>query len=376
MKHLTYGGSTAARTLACPGWVQASKHIPRRPPGAAAINGSMHHMVMEMCQEQNKAPADFIGAVYKEGQTERVFTEDDLDLSERAHKALNDICDELDIDAYMVEPFVQLVPGKAGGSIDYLALSKDETILLVLDFKFGRYPVLAENSAQHFLYAVSARKDPDTADMFKKVKKIIFAVVQPTANIACDTWAATKRDLTAFEKKFLKAMDSDEVHPGKHCQFCPAAPPCPTKRADVVAAQSYGARGRADLQASADMVEQVEDWLNSVKQELYFQIGDGLAIKGWKIVDRKATRKWRDEAEAEAALRAAGVKVGQMIKKSLITAPQADKLLKKLKLEFPLDDYVEKKSSGTTLAPEHDSREPVVVSENPDALKKLIEDNQ
>tara|TARA_R110000751_G_scaffold2075_4_gene11199 strand:- start:691 stop:897 length:207 start_codon:yes stop_codon:yes gene_type:complete len=66
MKHLEYGGSTAARTIACPGWIKQSEGIKRRPVGQAAIDGSMHHEVQEKVQTEGKKPEDFLGHVYEE----------------------------------------------------------------------------------------------------------------------------------------------------------------------------------------------------------------------------------------------------------------------------------------------------------------------
>ena len=103
MKHLPVGGSTATRTLNCPGWIEKSKGIPRRPAGQAALNGSMHHEVQQMCREQSKAPADFIGHVYTEDTTALVFGDDDLDLSQIAFDATETLLNDLDIDEMMIE---------------------------------------------------------------------------------------------------------------------------------------------------------------------------------------------------------------------------------------------------------------------------------
>ena len=106
MKHLKVGGSTAARTLKCPGWIKASENIPRRPAGQAAIDGSMHHEIMELCQKKGTAPKDYLGFVYKENGQSREFGVDDLDLSNIAHTVTNTIMDDLDIDQLEVEPFL------------------------------------------------------------------------------------------------------------------------------------------------------------------------------------------------------------------------------------------------------------------------------
>ena len=45
--HLTHGGSTAARTLACPAWASRSKHVKPQEESAAAKDGSLKHLAME-----------------------------------------------------------------------------------------------------------------------------------------------------------------------------------------------------------------------------------------------------------------------------------------------------------------------------------------
>lgn len=82
MKHLTIGGSTAARTLACPGWVAKSKNVPKRPAGFAAREGSMHHEIMEQCQINGTAPLDYLGSVYEEEGHKHRFDDDAFELSD------------------------------------------------------------------------------------------------------------------------------------------------------------------------------------------------------------------------------------------------------------------------------------------------------
>ncbi|MEO2140679.1 MAG: DUF2800 domain-containing protein [bacterium] len=379
MKHLTYGGSSAARTEKCPGWIEQSKDIPRHPVGQAAIDGSMHHEVQQKVQEQGKNPADFLGLVYEEGDGRTVqFKDEHLDMADALFAHTEDILDKYEIEDIMVEPFVQLVPDLAGGSIDLLGISKDKTLALFLDYKTGRHGVKPKENSQCFMYAASAMTDPLTKHLFDKVKTIIFVIVQPPCGKQASQWKTTPARVRKWEKKFKQAMDSREIHPGGHCQYCPAAPTCATKRADVVAAMAHGGRGRADLQASADMVAQVEDWVKSVKQELYFQLGEGTAIKGWKIVDRVAKRKWINEGIAKAAMMEYGFKESEITTTTLMTAPQCEALMKKQKLPLQIFDpdheqaLVDKKSSGTTLAPADSEGEAVVPSENPDNLKALV----
>lgn len=372
MKHLKYGGSTAARTLACAGWIKASKDIPKSPPGDAAITGSMHHEVMERCQRDGVEPKQCLGLVYKEKETTREFTEDDLTLSEIAYQATNTVLEELDIDELEIEPFVQLIEDEAGGYVDLLGLSEDRHTLMILDYKFGRGKVDVEESAQHALYAVSSRADKKTKDLWEQVKDIVFVIIQPQLKGGVFTWHTDLKWLKDFKNNFVIAMGSDELHSGSHCKWCPAAPYCPVKRADVIGAKKLGARIKKELQEGADILGEVEDWVNSMKQELFTQLTRGVSIKGWKIVEKKPTRKWIDEKEAEQTLIEARIRKSIFTRTKLLTAVQTITAFKKNDIDFDLDKLIEVKSAGTTLAPEHDDRDAVEVNGVPDNLKKLV----
>jgi hypothetical protein len=388
MKHLDIGGSTAARTLACPGWIKACKDLPKSPPGQAAIDGSMHHTVMEKTQQANKPPKDFLGLEYTEKGTKRVFGEDDLTLSEIAHTKTEALLDELDIDTMELESFVQIIPDVAGTSIDLLGLSHDEKVLLFLDYKFGRHKVKVEENAQLQFGGIATWTDPRTQDLFNKVERVEFVIVQPTLKGVVFRWSCDLTTLEDFGVTLDAAIknalsDNPTLKAGEHCKYCPASPFCEAKRFKVSEALVLGARSKEHLQLAADVVEEVEDWVNAVKSELYVQIGRGVDVTGWKIVDKKGKRAFIDEADAEAQLIAHGAKKKDIVASKLMTAPQVDKALKKFKFkklktdkeEFTLASLIESKSSGTTLARADDDRDAVVPSA-PENLKKLVEKDQ
>ena len=374
MIHLTYGGSTAARTLACPGWVKKSDGIPRRPAGQAAIDGSMHHEVQEKCQRDDVTPGECLGLSYREGDVIRIFTANDLPLSEIAHAATQRLLDELDIDEIEVEPFVQLEPGVAGGSIDLLGLSADKTTLLVLDYKFGRVAVPVEDNKQLKFYTIAAAADAKTKDMFKKIERVVFAVIQPQSSHDAITWVWDAPNLLeGFEIAFREAMASDTVTPGSHCHWCPAAPYCAEKRGAVMGTNLLGKDLQKNLQASADMVTEVENWLKAVREELYLQASRGVSVAGWKIVNKRATRKWADEIAAMNAL----TKTKKLTKKELnkttmLTPAQVEKLVKSKDINIDLSTFIISESSGTTLATADSKAEAVMVSDTQGHLAEIM----
>lgn len=372
MKHLPIGGSTATRTLNCPGWIEKSKGIPRRPAGQAALNGSMHHEVQQMCREQSKYPHELLNHVYKEGSVELVFTEDDLDLSEIAHEATEVLLDDLDIDEMLVEPFVQLIPDEAGGSIDLLGLSHDRKTLLVLDYKFGSYKVDAKENAQGLFYAACAEADVITYDMMENVDTVVIAIIQPKVKGTVSTWSCDRKTLTQYLVRLKTAIVSTDINPGSHCKWCPAEPYCVEKKAAVMSATLLDKDSHNELSAAAAEVERVESWVKSVKEELYIQISRGVSIPGWKVVDKRATRKWQDEAKLVDAL-APVLDESEVFSSKLNTPAQMEKALKKNKVDIDLSGFIIKTSTGTTLAQESDSREAVVVTDVTGHLAEMMD---
>ena len=377
MKHLTIGGSTFARTLACPGWIKASEGLPKSPPGPLARIGSMHHMVQEACQRDGLLPKDCLGMTYSEGGEDLVFSDNDLDTADIIYRRTNQLMDELDIEEVEFEPFVQFIEDLAGGSIDVLGLSHDRKVLLVADYKTGQVEVSPVENEQLMFYAICAQADPATKDMFKGVEKIILAIIQPTTKAVVTTWELTPAALRTFRTEVRDAIKKTQgkkprLVPGPACKWCPAAPYCKARKAAVIASKALAPEHKESLQASADILKEVEAWVASVKAELFTQLSRGLVVDGWKIVDKKGARIWVDEDAAMADLMKANIPPAIFMKNTLLTAPQTIAALKKAKIEFDLDDHVEFKSSGVTLAPESDGRDAVTADGVPDNLKALV----
>jgi len=367
--HLAYGGSAAHRTIGCPGNHEKSKSLPKSPTSAAAAEGSMHHEVQEKCRKEGGQPEDYLGLVYKEDGHVFEFTEDDLNLSEIAYNATERMLEEYDIDEFLVEPFVQLVPDVAGGSIDLLGLSADRKTILQLDYKFGSFSVSAEKNAQCAHYCISARADPQTADMWKDVERVIFCIIQPKLRGVSFTWETDIAYLDKFEKKYRKAMKSKQVASGTWCKFCHAEPYCDVKRASIVAASLIGARDLEDLQAGANMIEEVESWLKAMKEEMYWHLTRGVPVRDWKVVDKRATRKWIDTVAIDTALKKIAKKDKYVTE--LLSPAQMEKMLKRKKVVFDISEFVVAKSSGTTLAHESDPRPAVIASDVTGHLEEI-----
>lgn len=373
MRHLTFGGSTAERTLNCPAWIQRSKGVLRRPAGAAALEGSMHHHVQEQSRLNDNKPSDYLGLVYEEAAASQTFTDDDLPLAQTAYDLTEDVLNEYGIVEFLVEPFVQWVADERGGSIDMVGLSEDRRTLLLLDYKFGRVRVSASKAQMPF-YVVCLNHDPKFKDMFEGVERIICVIVQPRVD-GVSVHEMNLDELAAFEVEMDSAIEASKLDnaratPGDHCLFCPASPYCKERRMKVHEATLISGDNHNALNAAAGMVEEVEGWLKSVKEEMHAQMSRGVSIDGWKLVAKRAQREWEDEAAVMAAAQDAGV-LDDIRVTGLKSVAQAEKALKG---SFDLEQFVKRESRGTTIATVDDKREPVVVTDVVGHLDTMMKD--
>jgi hypothetical protein len=121
------------------------------------------------------------------------------------------------------------------------------------------------------------------------------------------------------------------------------------------------------------MVTEVENWLKAVREELYLQASRGVSVAGWKIVNKRPTRKWIDHIDAMKAL----MKTKKLTKKELnkttmLTPAQVEKLVKSKDINIDLSTFIISESSGTTLATADSKAEAVMVSDTQGHLAEIM----
>ena len=114
----------------------------------------------------------------------------------------------------------------------------------------------------------------------------------------------------------------------------------------------------------------LEGWISSLRELAFNLIEQGKPLPGYKLVAKRATRKWIDEEAAKVALL---VNLTDVTETTLISPAVAEKALKKLGLTLP-EGTVVAVSSGNTLANEDDPRPAVlqIGQQLTAALNKII----
>ena len=305
MKHYKYGGSTAARTMLCPSWANESEGIPASPSSVFAEVGTRLHDEMEKMLD---------------GDIGQWATKDpdEVILLEAALEAWDTLCIDYGIVDYETEQTFE-INADTGGTCDVIATTRDGRTIIV-DWKFGQgISVPAEDNKQGLFYAfVSENK----VNGYNPNHSLTLAIIQPMPDRAdaetLKVWDVEVDIYRDFKRDYISALKRTGLNAGAHCRWCPAAPTCPEKTGAALQALAIDPEKLAILSQSMDLVADLENWLTAVKKLAHERLEQGDTLDGWKLVNKRATRKWVDEAKAEKAIRDIFVK-GRKLKVGDIT---------------------------------------------------------
>lgn len=352
------GGSTAKRVIACPGSVALVDKMPPQPSSSYADEGTLLHDTIADILDGKGEVETYVGRKHADA----VLTPDLIDAKLRPALAALDEIDPDNLLAYVVETrvgFGDLLPD-VFGSTDLLGRIGDRAI--VLDWKFGDgVPVSPEENPQLLFYAAAAMRTPKAKWVFEGADEIEMIIVQPPY---VKRWVTDLARVDAFEKQLAAAVKiamrpDAPLASGDHCKWCAAKPVCPIMTGAVDRAL------KAKLEALpvdqiAHYLEQaplIEGFIKDLQQLAHGLLEEGQKVPGWKLVNKRATRQWTNEDKAVAFLTGVGVEAWGDPKP--LSPAQAEKALKKAKIELPADLIVAV-SSGSTLAPENDPRPAVL----------------
>ena len=359
--HLTYGGSSAARTLACPAWPRIVAECPARPnkSSAAADRGTMLHGFMETLYRDGTLLHEQQGW----GDLDSADQEALLDAEAMTEEYLNSI----DAHSLLPEQFVQMAPD-VGGSADLIALS--DKVFAIIDYKFGFKPVTDRTQFLH--YTLCASETPAVRQYLEIGMRMESVIIQPACNQKAEVVSHSHEELLEYRNTLRAAIDAKDTAPataGEHCGYCPAAPYCTARREQAARFLDLDVKSIPELAEAMTLVDQMKEQIRDVEAEVFAQLENGAKVPGWKLVMKQARRYWVDAEAALKALKASRkVKHEMYIDEKLKSPAQVEKSVGKL---FDIKPFVDNKSSGTTLAPESDKR-PAVIVASPGATADLF----
>lgn len=384
--HARLSPSSAHRWMHCAGAPRLEATVPQQPAGPHADLGTAAHEIAETILREGYTREHNIASVESwpvDGRDVEIG-QDTRDAIWQYVTAIRDRAEALGIEFHL-EGFVSLAPlnpppGLEGGTVDCWMYDEANRHLYVDDYKNGYTPVDGKDNEQMRLYAlgvvVQNRIKPET---------ITTTIHQPRSrdeDVKPDTF--TWAELVEFKREAFEAAraanDPDApVGPvGSHCKWCRAKAICP---AQLALAQDVAREEFTSLPVLSDtatviahpavkalpepseitqdrmlkVLEKasiVEDWFKAVRDYAKAKLEAGEEVPGWKLVEKRATRKWRDEEAAEEWLKRR-LPVADVYKKQLVSPYQAEQAIKRefVRLEVP-EEFIISESSGVNMVPE------------------------
>ena len=281
------------------------------------------------------------------------------------------------------------------GTADGVTFYPDEQLLVISDYKHGAglFVEIEENDQLNY-YAVGA-----VLSLGFPVKTIRIEIIQPriTYAEAIRPWETDIFDLWDFADQLKQdALATEDpnapLSAGDWCAFCPAAPKCPLLRLKAKIEMQKIEMGVVEtLETIAQELEWIpilEAAFRRKREYAYAMAEKGEDVPGYKLVEKRGKRAWKDEEDAGGDLRLVGLTYDQLFKPPKPAEMKSPAQIEALKVgEIPfatkkalkefVEDRVENKSSGHKLVPiDHDGEaiKPVTAksvfspTEEPDVL--------
>lgn len=261
------------------------------------------------------------------------------------------------------------------GTGDCIIISDDK--LHIVDFKYGQGVLVdAEENPQMKLYALGAL---DIYDALYDIKEVSMTIFQPRReNVS--TWTITVEELKNWAENDLKhkaqmAYNGEgEYIPGEWCTFCRAAVRC-RARAEEKLRLAQTEFKMPSLLTDAEIEEillilpDLTKWANEITAYATdTAVNHGKTWSGFKVVEGRSVRKYRDEGKAAEAAAEAGYT--DIYRKTLITLTEMQKLMGKQKFEEVLGGLIYKPPGKPMLVPISDKRPAMNVT---DAINEFNE---
>lgn len=368
----TIGGSSAGRVIACPGSIVLCQEAPPQTSSIYAQTGTALHDCMEHLINPSYVVhgggVDPNDAWQFKGETVRGIEITPKLIEHKLIPAVTWFRDVLKPQEWMLEEKCAFpgIPG-AFGTVDVIYRKKGE--VGVTDWKFGDgKPVTLKDNPQIQFYLRSAISDhPDWFDGFNAYRGHIF---QPFYNPNMEKWqdeTFTRGQLLDFEQTLqgaweLSRRNDPVLNIGDHCDWCAARGACPKLR-DVASGMRPASEKRTAAEFAEDLAKlsALEGLIKEIRKNAADFVRRGETIPGWKLVDTLSDRFWRDDqANVEADLRGAGLRVKDIYPKTLPTPAAIERAFKSRGIDYDIKHLTARKVKGDKLVPETAKGEPKI----------------
>ena len=260
------------------------------------------------------------------------------------------------------------------GTADCVIVSDDR--LHIIDFKYGMGVLVdATDNPQMKCYALGALA---IYDSLYDIKEVSMSIFQPRReNVS--TWTITVDELKTWAEEVLKpkaemAMNGEgEYCPGEWCTFCRAAVRCRARAEEKLKLAQEEFKlppllTDEEIEEILSVIPDLTKWANEIMAyATESEVNHGKEWNGFKVVEGRSVRKYKDESAVAEAAKEAGYK--DIYRQSLITLTEMQKLMGKATFEKVLGDLIIKPPGKPTLVPNSDKREAMKISDAKNEFK-------
>ncbi len=383
--HAKLAPSSASRWWNCPGSVRMSAGR-ESASSVYADEGTAAHTLAERCLRDNVDADHWLGGCVdiKNGKVvdsipERMLEkpgvfEVDEDMAAAVQVYLDLVRSVVEEgDEWEIETRLDIseVHPDIFGTGDLVCYKPDKKKLLVVDYKHGKgITVDPTENKQLMTYAVGATLRHSN----RGLDEVELIVVQPRAvGEPVKSWKTDALSMLEWRFDLEEAAKRTEepnapLAAGEWCRFCPALTDCPAHekmRADLAQAEFDDAGAIVLPEPSTVAPERLalivknanifKDWFRRVEAFAHAEAMEGRVPPGLNLVAKRATRKWKNEAEAEEFLVLYGLDSEQLFEKKFKSPAKIEALIGRAGKQ-DINDLIVAKSSGVNLVSEDDER--------------------
>lgn len=375
-KHAVLSASGSHRWLNCTPSARLELEFENTTSEAAREGTAAHalceHKLKKFLKKRSKRPVSDYNSDEMEECTD-AYAEFVMEQYEEAKKSCKDpvilIEQKLDFSCYVPEGF---------GTGDCIIISDNK--IHIIDFKYGQgILVEAEHNPQMMLYALGAL---EIYDALYDIKEVSMTIFQPRReNVS--TWTIPIEELKVWAEEELKpkaqmAYDGDgEYLPGEWCTFCKAAVKCRARAEEKMKLARLEFKmppllTDAEIEEVLNVLPDLTKWANEITAyATEAAIRHGKEWNGFKVVEGRSNRKYRDELLVAEAAREHGYT--DIYRQTLIPMTEMQKLMGKSTFEEILGDLIYKPPGKPTLVPNTDKRPAMNVTNAENEFDKIME---
>ena len=372
MAHAVLSASGASRWLACTPSARLEEQFPDST-SEYAKEGTLVHEVCELKVRKNlieQMPTRTYNTKLKKLKENELWQDEMDKFTDVYLEYIQELVHSYSCSpAVMVEKkvdFSQYVP-EGFGTADCIVIA--EGTMHIIDFKYGKgVAVSAENNPQMKLYALGAYLE---YSMLYPIEKIKMAIVQPRLENEASESEIFVAELMEWAENVVKPL-AEKAYKGEgtyiagnHCRFCRAKATCRERARMNLEASKFEMKTGAllsdtEVGEALKMAQDLAKWAEDLKEYALTESLKGKIIPGWKAVEGRSVRAFKDTDLAIKTIIDSGIEEALLYERKQLTLAQIEKLLGAKQFKELVGELVEKAPGKPTLVLETDKREKIV----------------